>query len=364
MFQCAIPFNCRACSAIQRGNLNTVKVVVVITFVLSAVGFAQTDDHAFLLLREVESSAQAMKSWRADVIETHEMTGQGMNLHDETLVKIAVQSPLRMRRENSGDDRTVQVCDGMDSFYSGDAPGFYRNPAVVSSGCNFPLSEFYQLEANPVSAAVIGRDDVQLADGLKACEVVRAEWNRDVEGGPGRWHIVRTMCIDSVRHLILRDSTESTDVARGLHSVETKTFTSFESNASLPPEAFRFLVPTGSMQDEGPKVSPDEPASTNGVYAIGRRVSHPRLISKIEPAYTDEAHEARASGLILVSLTVAADGMPQNMKVVRGLGHGLDEKAIESVSQWRFAPGMKDAVPVAVGPLTVAVNFQLSQSKP
>jgi protein TonB len=61
----------------------------------------------------------------------------------------------------------------------------------------------------------------------------------------------------------------------------------------------------------------------------------------------------------LVSLAVGSDGTPRNMRVTRSLGRGLDEKAIESVSQWRFDPGLKVGVPVAVGPLTVAVNFRL-----
>jgi periplasmic protein TonB len=47
------------------------------------------------------------------------------------------------------------------------------------------------------------------------------------------------------------------------------------------------------------------------------------------------------------------------MSIVRGLGHGLDEKAIEAVGQWRFDPGMKDGVPVTVGILKVVVNFRL-----
>ena len=63
--------------------------------------------------------------------------------------------------------------------------------------------------------------------------------------------------------------------------------------------------------------------------------------------------------LVLTSLEVTKDGTPQNIKVVQGLGHGLEEKAIESVRQWHFDPGMADGVPVAVGPLTVAVTFRL-----
>jgi TonB family protein len=86
--------------------------------------------------------------------------------------------------------------------------------------------------------------------------------------------------------------------------------------------------------------------------------SIPTLISKIEPSPTAEAVQAGASGIVLVSLRVSSEGRPENVKVVRGLGHGLDERAIESVRRWRFSPGIKDGAPVAVGPIKVAVSFR------
>jgi len=46
------------------------------------------------------------------------------------------------------------------------------------------------------------------------------------------------------------------------------------------------------------------------------------------------------------------------MKVVRGLGLGLDEKALQAISQWKFRPGAKDGQPVAVM-ATIEVNFRL-----
>jgi len=51
-------------------------------------------------------------------------------------------------------------------------------------------------------------------------------------------------------------------------------------------------------------------------------------------------------------------GRPQNLKVLRSLGLGLDQKAIEAVEKWRFKPGMKDGKPVPVM-ATIEVNFRL-----
>ncbi len=61
---------------------------------------------------------------------------------------------------------------------------------------------------------------------------------------------------------------------------------------------------------------------------------------------------------MVLSLVVDDQGRPQGLKVVRSLGLGLDQKAIEAVEKWRFRPGMKDgkAVPVMA---TIEVNFRL-----
>ena len=84
----------------------------------------------------------------------------------------------------------------------------------------------------------------------------------------------------------------------------------------------------------------------------------PVLITKVEPTYSPEALADHLSGSVLVSLTVGIDGVPTDIKVVKGLGEGLDEKAVEAVSQWRFQPGTKKGVPVAVQ-AQVSVIFRL-----
>jgi TonB family protein len=332
---------------------------LVITLLLSGLSSAQAGEDAFFLLREVASSARNTNTWRAEGVEIGQLTARGMNnLRDEIQFKIAVQSPLRMRRENSGDDHTQSVCDGTDRLYTGDGLSFHRNSAPVGNDCKFSLADFYKLEANPTSATVIGDDHVRLADGLHECKVIRVEWNRDAQGDT-KVLSVRTMCIDPSERLVLRDSTESVDAASQVHSTRTITFTSFERNPKFRPDDFNFSIPTGTIEDQGPQLGTDQPASIDGVYPIGPHVSYPRLVSKMDPAYTDEARESRLSGLVLVSLEVAQDGSPQNVKVVRGLGHGLDGNTIQSVRHWQFNPGTRDGVPVAVGPLIVAVYFRL-----
>lgn len=61
---------------------------------------------------------------------------------------------------------------------------------------------------------------------------------------------------------------------------------------------------------------------------------------------------------MLLSVVVGVDGVPGSIKVVKPLGLGLDEKAIEAVSQWRFRPGMKEGAPVPVQ-AQIEVTFHL-----
>ncbi len=96
----------------------------------------------------------------------------------------------------------------------------------------------------------------------------------------------------------------------------------------------------------------------DGVYQIGGEVSQPVPIYKIEPEYSEEARKAKYSGTVLLSVVIDANGNTRDIHVVRPLGLGLDEKAIEAVSKWRFRPAMKGGRAVAVQ-AQVEVNFRL-----
>ncbi len=104
----------------------------------------------------------------------------------------------------------------------------------------------------------------------------------------------------------------------------------------------------------------DHPAQTNAapVYKIGGDVSAPTLISKVEPAYTESAKNNKIEGAVLLSVVIDSSGVPRNIVVMRGLGSGLDESAIEAITHWRFSPGRKNGQPVAVR-ANVEVNFRL-----
>lgn len=95
-----------------------------------------------------------------------------------------------------------------------------------------------------------------------------------------------------------------------------------------------------------------------GTFRVGGGVSAPVLLSKVEPEYSEEARKAKYQGTVLLSIEVDASGRATNVHVVRSLGLGLDEKAIEAVKKWKFKPGYRNGVPVTVI-ATIEVNFRL-----
>jgi TonB family protein len=82
------------------------------------------------------------------------------------------------------------------------------------------------------------------------------------------------------------------------------------------------------------------------------------LTHKVEPQYTEEARHAKLEGTVVLAVTVTEDGSATDIKVVRSLGLGLDEKAIECVKQWKFRPGLRYGRPVPVR-ASIEVNFRL-----
>ena len=95
-----------------------------------------------------------------------------------------------------------------------------------------------------------------------------------------------------------------------------------------------------------------------GVYKVGGGISAPQAISTPDPEYTEEARNAKTQGTCVLWLIVDEHGNPRDVRVVRGLGFGLDAKAIEAVKQWRFQPAEKDGHPVNVQ-ISVEVGFRL-----
>jgi protein TonB len=96
-----------------------------------------------------------------------------------------------------------------------------------------------------------------------------------------------------------------------------------------------------------------------GPYVAGNGVKPPEVLYKPLPYYTEEARKARAEGIVLIQAVVRKDGTVDSFKVIRGLGFGLDESAINTIAtKWRFKPGTLNGMPVDVQ-ANIEVTFRL-----
>jgi TonB family protein len=93
-------------------------------------------------------------------------------------------------------------------------------------------------------------------------------------------------------------------------------------------------------------------------YRVGPGTTAPKLLKKLEPAYTEEARAAKIAGTVLLQIVIDPSGIATDIQLLKGVGFGLDEKAVEAITQWQFQPGTKNGVPVAVQ-AQIEVNFRL-----
>jgi TonB family protein len=123
-------------------------------------------------------------------------------------------------------------------------------------------------------------------------------------------------------------------------------------------------IGTGSHGGDGPGSGPGygpgfDGGTNGGPYLPGvGGMTAPLPLFTPEAEFSDEARRNKYQGAVMISIIVDSHGAPQSPRVIRSLGMGLDEKAIEAVQRYRFKPGMKNGHPVPVR-ITVEVNFRL-----
>jgi TonB family protein len=119
-----------------------------------------------------------------------------------------------------------------------------------------------------------------------------------------------------------------------------------ENVSSDPSKLVTFELPSQPI--------PDCSSSWSGIQ--GR--SNPIVLFAPDPEYTIEARKANVQGIVVVSVNVGIDGIARNIKVERGLGMGLDQKAGDIVHEWLFRPPLENGEPISKK-LNVEVVFRL-----
>jgi protein TonB len=116
---------------------------------------------------------------------------------------------------------------------------------------------------------------------------------------------------------------------------------------------------TGLGSGDGSGIGEGEGGGTGGgPYRPGSGITPPGLLREVKPDYTEEARHLGIRGDVVMEIVVKRDGRVGDVRVLQGLGHGLDERAVTAVRQWMFSPATRRGTPVDVM-VEVAMEFKL-----
>jgi TonB family protein len=116
---------------------------------------------------------------------------------------------------------------------------------------------------------------------------------------------------------------------------------------------------TGLGEGDGSGIGPGSGGGIGGgPYRPGSGIDPPALLREVKPSYTEEARRRGVTGDVVLEIVVRSDGQVGEVRVLDGLGSGLDQRAVDAVRQWRFSPARRMGRPVDVL-VEVAVEFRL-----
>jgi TonB family protein len=116
---------------------------------------------------------------------------------------------------------------------------------------------------------------------------------------------------------------------------------------------------TGNGEGLGSGIGDGSGGGTGGgPFRPGSGIEPPRLVREVKADYTDEGRRRGLQGDVVLEIVVRSNGSVGEVTVLKGLGAGLDQRAVSAVRQWRFDPARRKGVPVDVI-VEVAVEFTL-----
>jgi protein TonB len=112
-----------------------------------------------------------------------------------------------------------------------------------------------------------------------------------------------------------------------------------------------------SPVESAPVVAPAPPAGSAGAIRVTSTLGSPQKVKDVRPVYPQLARLAKASGTVIVEITVGADGKVVAARVLRSIAL-LDQAALDAVRQWEYVPTLVDGVPTPIV-MSAAVDFVL-----
>jgi TonB family protein len=244
------------------------------------------------------------------------------------LVKLAALEEKRGQRKHAEElyARAAQLLgDGPEA-----APALIRLGVMNLSNKNYPEAANYFQKAQNLDAAETGRAEMWMA-------LLREREQNPVEA-------------ESFYQRAIAVADPSSEIAA----------TTMELYARLLKDQGR-EDETKSMYDRASEIRKAlgrRQAKSNALRIGGGGVTAPKVLHKMEPEYTEEARVAKYQGTVVLAVEIDPNGVAQNIRIVKGLGFGLDENAVIAVQQWQFQPATKDGAAVTVQ-ASIEVNFRL-----
>jgi TonB family protein len=120
-----------------------------------------------------------------------------------------------------------------------------------------------------------------------------------------------------------------------------------------------FYLDEKDVEHRKPELRRTRDSTENQVVSHSLRLDEmPRHLYAPEPEFTEAARKAKFQGVVSLNVVIDTRGTISDMKIERGLGLGLDEKAFDCLKKWRFAPATRNGEPVNI-PMHVEINFHL-----
>ncbi len=170
---------------------------------------------------------------------------------------------------------------------------------------------------------------------------------------PGTSPITRTFFTGKVLHIVVVDPRDKS-VSNWTMTLTGPDKADFFTDETDRPQNLK-PWPAERVSDVAP--APGKEINSDAVYHVGGDVSAPKLLSSTNPKFPAVATDKNFSGICVLSFVVNTSGSTESVHVIKSLGPGFDENAVEAVKHYKFEPGTYKGQPVAVS-VNVQVKFQ------
>jgi TonB family protein len=319
---------------------------IFLLMIMAALAQAQPESPSSLIAG-VAAFARTGFSWEAEgyAVDT---TEDGKQSAHQFQIAYQLAPSIRARLEVIGGlNPLLRVCDGSSQWtYYSHRHSYVRVILPQISACAYPINAWPLLNETLRSPTMAGTNHVNFFGRPRACQIVRGKFLASVNDARRQ---DLEVCIDPATRLIVRYQIEEAN-----HRVHSINFSWIQRDVKLGADQFQFQPPEASREVAVINWLDPVAQPSNSVFRVSNEVSAPLLVSLVAPETT--AERAQPSGKVVLYCEVNGDGITQNIKVVRALGTGLDDKAVEAVKKWRFEPGVRDGNAVTVA-AAIAMNF-------